>query len=46
MYICSVMNNLSMEDLYGRSNNDIIDELGKRFRSHLGWACADHADAD
>ena len=34
MYICSVMNNLSMEDLYGRSNNDIVVELGKRFRDY------------
>ena len=28
------MNNLSMEDLYGRSNNDIVVELGKRFRDY------------
>lgn len=34
MYIYSVMNNLSIEDLYGKSNNDIVVELGKRFRDY------------
>lgn len=34
MYIYSIMNNLSIEDLYGKSNNDIVVELGKRFRDY------------
>ncbi|MGN1231854.1 MAG: helix-turn-helix domain-containing protein [Candidatus Cryptobacteroides sp.] len=28
------MNNLDLTELYGRSNNDIIVELGRRFRSY------------
>ena len=28
------MNNLDLTELYGRSNNDIIVELGRRFRAY------------
>lgn len=34
MYICSIMNNISLTDLYERSNNDISVQLGKRFRDY------------
>ena len=29
-----IMNNLDLTELYGRSNNDIIVELGRRFRAY------------
>jgi len=33
MYICN-MNELDISDLYERSDNDIVSELGKRFREY------------
>lgn len=34
MYICGIMNEVLAADLYGKSNNDIVIELGKRFRDY------------
>lgn len=34
MYICSVMNNIFLTDIYEKSNNDIIVQLGRRFRDY------------
>lgn len=34
MYICHDMNNLYFKDLYEKSNNDIIVQLGQRFRDY------------
>lgn len=34
MYICSAMNNFLLTDLYEKSNNDIVVQLGQRFRDY------------
>lgn len=34
MYICIIMYDLSTSDLYGKSDNDIVVELGRRFRNY------------
>ncbi len=34
MYICIMVNELNRLDLYEKSNNDIVVELGRRFRDY------------
>lgn len=34
MYICGVMNNFLLTDFYEKSNNDIVVQLGQRFRDY------------
>ncbi|MDE6630330.1 MAG: helix-turn-helix domain-containing protein [Bacteroidales bacterium] len=34
MYICVMINELNRLDLYERSNNDIVVDLGRRFRDY------------
>lgn len=34
MYICGVMDNFALIDIYEKSNNDIVVELGRRFRDY------------
>ena len=34
MYICVMVNELNRLDLYERSNNDIVVDLGRRFRDY------------
>lgn len=34
MYICSAMNDIYYKGLYARSNNDIIVDLGRKFKEY------------
>lgn len=34
MYICSAMTNFLLMDIYEKSNNDIVVQLGQRFRDY------------
>ena len=34
MYICSAMNTFLLNDIYEKSNNDIVVELGRKFRDY------------